>query len=115
MDASGTVNTLGEGVEGWKVGDEVFGSVGKMQLGEGTLAEFVTMSSGTVARKPASPEHTVAATLPVAGVTALMTADALRPNEGQIVVAVGATGGVGSYFVQFSERPRSSTTRPATS
>jgi NADPH2:quinone reductase len=102
MDASGTVDALGDGAEAWTVGDEVFGSVGKMQLGEGTLAEFVTMSSGTVARKPASIDHTVSAALPVAGVTALMTADALQLNEGQTVVAVGATGGVGSYFVQLA-------------
>src|SRR5438046_2430995 len=51
MDASGTVDALGDGATGWSVGDEVFGSVGKMHLGEGTLAELVTMSAGTVARK----------------------------------------------------------------
>jgi hypothetical protein len=39
-DASGTVDAVGEGVEGYAVGDEVFGSVGKSYLGEGTLAEF---------------------------------------------------------------------------
>ena len=48
MDASGTVDAVGEGVEGYASGESVFGSVGKMLLGEGTLAEFVTVSSGTV-------------------------------------------------------------------
>jgi len=102
MDASGTVEALGEGAEGWTVGDEVFGSVGKMYLGEGTLAEFATMSAGTVARKPASVDHTAAAAIPVAGVTALLMADALHLSEGHVVVAIGATGGVGSYFVQLA-------------
>ena len=102
MDASGTVEAIGEGVEDWAVGDEVFGSVGKRYLGEGTLAEFTTMSAGTVARKPASMEHTAAAAIPVAGVTALMMADALDLSEGHVVVANGATGGVGSYFVQLA-------------
>jgi NADPH2:quinone reductase len=101
-DASGTVEALGEGVVGWAVGDEVFGSIGKMYLGEGTLAEFVTMSVGTLTRKPASVEHTAAAAIPVAGVTALTMADALELSGGQLVVAVGATGGVGSYFVQLA-------------
>src|SRR6266498_4318161 len=82
MDASGTVDALGEGVEGWTVGDEVFGSVGKMYLGGGTLAEFTTMSAGTVARKPPSFEHPAAAAVPVAGVTALVMADALALGEG---------------------------------
>jgi len=104
MDASGTVEALGEGADGWSVGDEVFGSVGKMYLGEGTLAEYVTMSAGTVARKPASIEHAAAAAIPVAGVTALMMADALQLSEGHVVIAVGATGGVGSYFVQLATR-----------
>jgi len=102
VDASGTVEALGEGVEAWTIGDEVFGSVGKMYLGEGTLAEFATMSAGTVARKPASLDHTAAAAIPVAGVTALMMADALHLSEGHVVVAIGATGGVGSYFVQLA-------------
>jgi NADPH:quinone reductase-like Zn-dependent oxidoreductase len=102
MDASGTVEAPGDGVEAWTVGDEVFGSVGKPYLGEGTLAEFTTMSAGTVARKPASMDHAAAASIPVAGVTALMTADALELSEGHLVVAIGATGGVGSYFVQLA-------------
>jgi NADPH:quinone reductase len=46
VDAAGTVDALGEGVAGWTVGEEVFGSVGKMYLGEGTLAEFVTVPAG---------------------------------------------------------------------
>jgi NADPH:quinone reductase len=103
-DASGTVDAVGEGVEGYAVGDEVFGSVGKSYLGEGTLAEFTTLSAGTVTRKPSSLEHTVAAATPTAGVTALNTVDALGLSEGQTVVVVGATGGVGSFFVQLAAR-----------
>lgn len=104
LDVSGTVDALGEGVEGWTIGEEVFGSVGKMYLGEGTMAEFVTVSAGTVARKPSSLAHTVAAAIPTARVTALIMADALQLSEGQTVVAVGATGGVGSYVVQLAAR-----------
>jgi NADPH2:quinone reductase len=104
MDGSGTVDAIGAGVSAWSVGDEVFGSVGKMYLGEGTLAEFVTMSAGTIVRKPSALEHVVAAAIPTAGVTALVMADALALAEGHTVVAVGATGGVGSYFVQLASR-----------
>jgi NADPH:quinone reductase len=53
-DASGTVDAVGEGFSGWSIGDEVFGSVGTMYLGEGTFAQFATMSTGTIARKPAA-------------------------------------------------------------
>jgi NADPH:quinone reductase-like Zn-dependent oxidoreductase len=82
----------------------VFGSVGKGHLGEGTLAELVTMSVGTIARKPSTIEHATAAAIPTAGVTALNMADALALGEGQTLVAVGATGGVGSYLVQLAAR-----------
>ena len=69
MDGSGTVEALGEGVEGFAVGDEVFGSVGKSYLGEGTWAELTTVSAGAAARKPSSLDHAVAAAMPTAGVT----------------------------------------------
>jgi NADPH:quinone reductase-like Zn-dependent oxidoreductase len=104
MDASGTIEAVGEGVSDWKVGDEVFGSVGKMYLGEGTLAEVATMSAATVARKPQSIDHSAAAALPVAGVTALTMVDVLRAADGDVVVAIGATGGVGGYLVQLAAR-----------
>ena len=102
MDAAGTVEAIGDGVEGYALGDQVFGSVGKPFLGAGTVAEFVNVSAGTVAHKPLSLDDEAVAALPTAGVTALVIADALALAEGQTVVAVGATGGVGSYFVQLA-------------
>jgi NADPH2:quinone reductase len=104
MDAAGTIEAVGGGVSAWSVGDNVFGSVGKTYLGGGTLAEFVTMSAGTVAGRPSVIEPAVAAAIPTAGVTALIMADALALGEEHTVVAVGATGGVGSYFVQLAAR-----------
>jgi NADPH:quinone reductase-like Zn-dependent oxidoreductase len=104
MDASGTIDAVGPGVGAFSVGDDVFGSVGKMYLGEGTLAEFATMSAAAVAQKPKSFDHITAASIPTAGVTAFIMTDALSLGDGQTVVAVGATGGVGSFFVQLAAR-----------
>jgi NADPH:quinone reductase-like Zn-dependent oxidoreductase len=102
MDAAGTVDALGDGVEGYALGDRVLGSAGKPFLGAGTAAEFVNVSAGAVTHAPLSMNDEVAAALPTAGVTALVIADALALSEGQTVVAVGATGGVGGYFVQLA-------------
>ena len=102
MDASGTVEALGDGVTEWAIGDEVFGSVGKGHFGAGTFAEFATMSSGTIAGKPASVDHADAAGIPVAGVTALMMVEAASVADGDVLVAIGATGGVGGYLVQLA-------------
>ena len=104
MDASGTVDALGEGVIELAIGDEVFGSVGKRHLGEGTAAGSATMSTGTIARKPASIDHTDAAAIPVAGATALTMVETARVADGDVVVAIGATGGVGSYLVQLAAK-----------
>jgi NADPH2:quinone reductase len=103
-DASGAVEALGDGVTAWSVGDEVFGSVGKRYQGEGTLAEFATMSIGTIARKPASLDHADAAAIPVAGATALTMVETASISDGDVVVAIGATGGVGSYLVQLAAK-----------
>jgi NADPH2:quinone reductase len=102
-DFSGTVDALGSGVEGFSVGDPVFGVTGKMVFGEGTLAEKTTASSGTIAKRPASINDIEAAAAPLAGVSALMSVDAAAPKPKDVVVVVGASGGIGSYAVQIAK------------
>jgi NADPH:quinone reductase-like Zn-dependent oxidoreductase len=104
MDGSGRVEAIGDGVDGFDVGSEVFGSVGKPYLGGGTLAGLTTMSTGTIARRPAVVHADVAATIPVAGVTAYTMADELGIERDHALVAIGATGGVGSFFVQLAAK-----------
>ena len=101
-DASGTIAAVGPGVTGYAVGDDVFGSTGKPYFGEGVLAALAAMSTATIARKPASLDHVEAAAIPVAGATAKNMIDAAAIGGGHIVVLIGATGGVGSYFVQLA-------------
>jgi NADPH2:quinone reductase len=103
-DASGTIDAVGPGVADRAVGDEVFGTSGKPFLGEGSLAELLVMSSGTIASKPGAIDHPAAAAIPVAGATALTMVETARIDEGDVVVAVGATGGVGSFLVQLAAR-----------
>jgi NADPH:quinone reductase-like Zn-dependent oxidoreductase len=102
-DFSGTVDALGAGVHGFSVGDPVFGVTGKMYFGEGTLAEKTTATSGTIARRPQSMTDVEAAALPLAGVSALMCVDAVGPKPRDVVVVVGAGGGIGSYAVQLAK------------
>jgi NADPH2:quinone reductase len=52
LDYAGTVEAVGPGVEGFAPGDEVFGAVGKPFFGEGTFAEYVTVSAALAARRP---------------------------------------------------------------
>ncbi|MET7474264.1 NADP-dependent oxidoreductase [Streptomyces sp. NPDC005648] len=102
-DFAGTVEALGPGVEGFAVGDAVFGVLMKPFLGTGSLAEYVTVSAGYgVAPLPEGLAVTDAGALGVAGATAVDCLDAVALAEGRTVLISGAAGGVGSLAVQLA-------------
>ncbi|MEU1194373.1 alcohol dehydrogenase catalytic domain-containing protein, partial [Streptomyces sp. NPDC005859] len=100
-DFAGTVEALGEGVDGFAVGDAVFGIVLKPYLGAGSLAQYVTVPAGHgVAQIPAGLTAGDAGALGVAGVTAQVSLEAVALAEGQTLLISGAAGGVGALAVQ---------------
>jgi NADPH:quinone reductase-like Zn-dependent oxidoreductase len=97
-DFSGTVESIGSRVRGFKPGDEVFGS------GPGAFAEYLTISETRVAAKPAGIIFEQAAALPIAGITALQALrDKGQLQRGQQVLINGAAGGVGAFAVQIAK------------
>ncbi len=100
-DLSGTVDMVGPGVEDFKIGDQVFGVTGRM-IGQGTLAELAVASSTTISKRPAAIQDTEAAAMPLAGVSALMCVEAVGAKPKDVVVVVGASGGIGGYAVQLA-------------
>jgi NADPH2:quinone reductase len=102
-DLSGTIDAVGSGVDRWKVGDEVFGQTGKMSIGQGSLAELATASAGTIARRPASIDPEFGAALCLAGVSALMCVEPMGLERGDVVVVIGAAGGIGGFAVQMAK------------
>ena len=103
QDFAGTVEALGEGVDGFAVGDAVFGVVLKPFLGAGSLAQYVTVPAGHgVARIPEGLAVGDAGALAVAGATAVVSLDAVGLAEGETVLISGAGGGVGSLAVQLA-------------
>lgn len=92
MEAAGTVVALGEDVDGLAVGDAVFGFA---LTGGGTYAETTVLSAPNTARIPAGLSATVAATLPVAGTTAVDALDQLGLPAGATILVNGVGGGVG--------------------
>ncbi|KAA8882086.1 NADP-dependent oxidoreductase [Nocardia colli] len=92
MEAAGTVVALGEDVDGLEVGDAVFGFA---LTGGGTYAETTVLSAPNTARIPAGLSATVAATLPVAGTTAVDALDQLGLPAGGTILVNGVGGGVG--------------------
>ncbi|SEF23542.1 NADPH:quinone reductase [Amycolatopsis pretoriensis] len=92
MEAAGTVLALGEDVDGLDVGDAVFGFA---LTGGGTYAETTLLSAPNTARVPAGLSATAAATLPVAGTTAVDALDQLGLPAGATILVNGVGGGVG--------------------
>jgi NADPH:quinone reductase-like Zn-dependent oxidoreductase len=104
FDAAGVVERVGADVTELAEGDEVYGYLFKPVIGGGAYAEYVTAPAAVVARKPESVSFTEAAALPVPGLTTMDLVDAVNPGDGETVLIVGATGGVGSYAVQLAAR-----------
>ncbi|MEA2536122.1 MAG: hypothetical protein QOF11_356 [Chloroflexota bacterium] len=104
IEYAGVVEAVGPGVEELAPGDEVFGAVAKPYLGGGSWAEYVTANAALARRRPDALDAPTAATLAVAGGTALALVEAVGVEAGQTVLVVGAAGGVGSIVVQLAAR-----------
>lgn len=101
-DVAGVVEAVGLDVPELQVGDEVMAYGRKDRVGEGSLAEQMTLPVRTLARKPASLSWEQAAALPLAGLTAYQTLARLGVGEGSTVLIHAASGGVGSFAVQIA-------------
>lgn len=98
VDYAGTVEAVGKNITEYKAGDEVFGNR------FGAFAEYVVASDKGLALKPASLSFEQAASLPVAGLTALQgLRDYGKIQPGQKVLINGASGGVGTFAVQIAK------------
>jgi len=95
LEASGVVTALGEGVTGFSVGDDVLGAPAR---GLGAFAEHTVLRAADAVLRPPEVACEQAATLPVAGTTAWDLASSAAPGE--IVLVLGAGGGVGRMAVQ---------------
>lgn len=100
-EVSGVVAELGYGTTGLTVGQRVFGLTDWAR--DGSLAEYVAVEARNLAPLPADVDHTVAAALPVSGLTAWQGLfDHARIDAGQSILIHGAAGSVGSIAVQLA-------------
>jgi NADPH:quinone reductase-like Zn-dependent oxidoreductase len=100
-ELSGVVAELGFGTTGLTVGQRVFGLTDWAR--NGSLADYTAVEARNLAPLPADVDHTVAAALPISGLTAWQGLfDHARLTTGQSVLIHGAAGGVGSIAVQLA-------------
>lgn len=98
LDVAGTVVTTGAAVTRFKDGDEVFG------ISKGSFAEYAPARQDKLVSKPANLSLEQAAAVAVSGLTALQgLRDAGHLQQGQHVLIIGASGGVGTFAVQIAK------------
>ncbi len=118
-DVSGIVEAVGDGVEAFRVDDEVYGMVRFPSFGDSAgYAEVVTAPAADLAMKPVGIDHVRAAAIPMSLLTAwqfLVKVGHEHPNplqprphrpvplDGRTVLVNGAAGGVGHFAVQVAK------------
>ncbi|MEV7043660.1 NADP-dependent oxidoreductase [Amycolatopsis sp. NPDC051061] len=102
IDVAGTVDALGDGVDGFQVGDAVIGFL--PMDGDGAAAEYVLAPAEVLTPAPGHVPLADAAALPVVGLTAWQALfDHGELRSGQRVLINGAGGAVGGYAVQLAK------------
>lgn len=102
MDFAGTVEAVGDSVEGYSVGDEVYGCAGGLADLPGTLAEYIVADGNLIAHKPKNLSMREAAALPLVTITAYEGLTRAEIEQGQKVLVHGGSGGVGHVALQLA-------------
>jgi NADPH:quinone reductase-like Zn-dependent oxidoreductase len=98
-EVSGTIVQVGTHVDGFSVGDHVFGATA---AGHGAYAQYTVLNASATAHKPANVTFAAAATLPVAAGTAYDALEQLALRKEDTLLVLGAGGGVGSAALQLA-------------
>ena len=103
-DFSGILIESGEGVSGFKRGDEVYGQAIILGGGSGAFAEFVSADAKMTAHKPKNINHVEAAALPLTGVSALQgLIEHIGLSKGKKILIHGGAGGIGTFAIQLAK------------
>lgn len=103
IDLAGTVEATGAAVTRFRRGDEVYGMAGGVGSQQGSLAEFAAVDADLLALKPTNVTMREAAALPLMFITAWEgLIDRARLQDGQSVLVLGGSGGVGHMAIQIA-------------
>ncbi|GIP40591.1 NADPH:quinone reductase [Paenibacillus sp. J31TS4] len=101
-DFSGVVVKVGDRVNTFKPGDEVYGRPRKTRIG--TLAEFIAVHEEDIWLKPQNLTFEEAASIPLIGLTTYQAfVDILQLQKGQKLLIHAGSGGVGTFAIQLAK------------
>ena len=98
-EVAGTIEELGEGVNGFTVGDAVYGIITS-----GGFADYAVANAKDLAHKPAILDFIQTAAIPLGALTAWQAMfDLANLSSGQRLLITNSSGGVGSLAVQLAK------------
>lgn len=100
-DVAGTVDAVGSDVS-FGIGEPVAGMLDTFDRPYGTYAEYVVIAATALARVPDQVPPTIAAAVPLAGITARAIADQLGVGNGRRLLVTGAAGAIGGYLIRLA-------------
>jgi NADPH:quinone reductase-like Zn-dependent oxidoreductase len=103
-DVAGVVEKVGPDTPEFSVGDRVAAYARKIDVSGGTFAEYVNMPVDFAAKIPEGVSDDQAGALPLTGLTARRSINALEPTDRDTVLLHAASGGVGFLAAQLAAR-----------
>ena len=103
-DLAGVVEDNGHSASRFNEGDEVYAYARRPTIQHGTFAEYVSLPESYIAHRPQKVSMDAAGGIPLVGLTAYQALfDAGKLEEGQTVLILGASGGVGTLAIQLAK------------
>ena len=103
-DVGGTVVENGFSARRFKKGDEVYAYARRPTISKGTFAEYIALPESYLAKRPKNISMVEAGGIPLVGLTAYQALfDAGYLSEGQTLLILGASGGVGTLAIQLAK------------
>ena len=104
MDAAGTIESVGSGVEGLRAGQEVMAAVTPRRPEGGAQAELIVVPAASAVPAPDGMTLEEAATLPMNGLTAMRGLELLGLGAGETLLVTGGAGLLASYVIPLAKR-----------
>ncbi|WP_340105334.1 NADP-dependent oxidoreductase [Rhodohalobacter sp. 8-1] len=103
-DVAGVVEENGFAARRFKEGDEVYAYARRPKIQHGTFAEYIALPESYLTRRPEKISMEEAGGIPLVGLTAYQAIfDAGSLENGQTVLILGASGGVGTLAIQLAK------------
>lgn len=103
-DIAGVIAETGEGIDGFSIGDKIYGQGSVFGGGSGAFAELAATKATQVAKMPSNLSFEQVAGLPLTGVAALQgLREHLNLQSGQKILIQGGSGGIGTMAIPLAK------------